>query len=278
CVVKSMTDLATTPISENIIVQFFLNPTVIGCILVIVLAVILLVLLAKVSKNIIRRDNENGSKKTAVHVSYSILRFLILLCAVLLILQICGVNVTSAVAGLGIASAIVGLALQDFLKDIIMGFHILNDRFYTIGECVEYDGREGEIVELNLKTTKIRVLSDDSVITVCNRNISQIRRLSDVLEIEVPVPYGEDFDKVNKVMGQICETVAAQPPVTGCEYAGVLKLDRSAVVHRIKTICKPTDRGTALYISHSAIIKCFADNGMSVPFDQLDVHIDNPEK
>ena len=68
--------------------------------------------------------------RTALTVSYDVLKVLVILCVVLTILQINGVNVTSMIAGLGIASAIIGLAFQDLLKDVITGVHIVTDNFF----------------------------------------------------------------------------------------------------------------------------------------------------
>ena len=81
-----------------------------------------------------------------LRVALNVLRYLLLLVTILLILQINGINVTSLVAGLGIVSAVVGLALQDILKDVIMGLHILSGRFFSVGDAVRYGIMEG-IVE-----------------------------------------------------------------------------------------------------------------------------------
>ena len=53
--------------------------------------------------------------------------------ATLFVLQLLGFNVSSVIAGVGIVSAIVGLSLQDALKDIIMGFNIIIDSYFSVG-------------------------------------------------------------------------------------------------------------------------------------------------
>ena len=112
-------------------------------------------------------------KHTIFRVLTDILKYVVIVGILLLILQINGVNVSSAIAGLGIASAIVGLALQDVLKDVIMGINIVTENFFSVGDVVEYQEIEGVVTKLTLRTTKIQSIVDQSVTTVCNRNISE---------------------------------------------------------------------------------------------------------
>lgn len=88
---------------------------------------------------------------------YDVIKYAILLGAALTVLQIYHINVTSLVAGLGLASAIVGLALQDVLKDSIMGVHLLSDYFFEVGDVVRYGDYEGVVISFYGKTPIIRV-------------------------------------------------------------------------------------------------------------------------
>ena len=122
-------------------------------------------------------------------LSEKALKGVVLILAVLVILQVNGINVTSIVASMGLASAIVGLALQDYLKDLIMGFHILTDHFFAVGDVVRYKGTEGIVISFNTKTTKIQSLDDFSVLSVSNRNIDEIAVLGDFMKINIPISY-----------------------------------------------------------------------------------------
>lgn len=221
-----------------------------------------------------KRRRDSGDRAAIFGVSASILKFLILMFGLLIILQINGINVSAIAAGLGIVSAIVGLALQDYLKDIIMGIHILADHFFTIGEGVEYEGREGVISDMSLKTTKILDIDDQSVTTVCNRNISQIRRLSDQLNIDVSLPYGEDVDLINETLAAAAETLKASEFVRDCVYLGTQGFESSAILYRLRLFCAPAQRGNVRREVYRTLQSALNGAGISVPFPQLDVHCD----
>ena len=79
----------------------------------------------------------SGRRQTYLALTLNFARGLLALLALILVLQIHGVNVSSLVAGLGIIGAIVGLALQDMLKDVIMGMNILTGGVFRRGGCSE---------------------------------------------------------------------------------------------------------------------------------------------
>ena len=75
-------------------------------------------------------------------------------------MQIYGVNVNSLVAGLGLVSVVVGLAIQDPLKDIITGVNIITDDYFSLGDVIKVDDVEGKVVQLGVRTTKIKDIAN----------------------------------------------------------------------------------------------------------------------
>ena len=97
------------------------------------------VILWRVLKRLQRKWKEkNGGLSTTSNVVFDIIRFLFFFLLIVVLLQINGINVTGLLTGLGVVSVIVGLALQDFLKDIIMGVHTLFDKFFQVGYVIRY--------------------------------------------------------------------------------------------------------------------------------------------
>ena len=97
--------------------------------------------------------------------------YVIIVITVLLILQINGINVSSLLAGVGIMGAVIGLAIQDWLKDIIRGTSILSDNYFSVGDIIRYNGIEGKVVVIGLKTTKIQELKTGYIKSIANRKI-----------------------------------------------------------------------------------------------------------
>ncbi len=219
-------------------------------------------------------DNLSGSTASVAYSIIGVVKFVVSLSVVLLIMQINGINVNSLLAGLGIFSAIVGLALQDYLKDVIMGFHILTDNYFRVGDVVKYGDDEGEVVSFTLRTTKIRSLKTLDMVTISNRNISEIARSSDLVIIDVPLSYEEDFRKVDEVLKKSCERIEELPDARKCTYKGTSEFDDSAILYKILFYCSPKLRGNTRRAALRILQEDLAEAGMSIPYSQLDVHLD----
>ena len=214
-----------------------------------------------------------GSAGTALTVSYDVLKVLVILCVVLTILQINGVNVTSMIAGLGIASAIIGLAFQDLLKDVIMGVHIVTDNFFQVGDVIRYGQTEGQVISFNIRTTKLRDLDEGNIFTICNRNISEIKKRSNLILMNVPLPYEEDYRKVHQVLGAICRQIAMIDGIEDCVYKGTHDFGDSAIIFRINLYCPPELKWEMWRAARALIQEGLDEAGIPIPYPQMDVHL-----
>ena len=215
-----------------------------------------------------------GSEKTAMTVSYDIIKLIVIIGVGLTILQINGVNVTSMVAGLSVLSAIIGLAFQDFLKDLIMGFHIMTDDFFKVGDVVCYGDTEGQVISFNIRTTKLQDMSEGNIVTVCNRNISEIKKRSNLTLMNVPLSYEEDYRKVHQVLRAVCEKIAQVDGMEDCVYKGTHDFEDSAVIYRINLYCPPERKWDMWRAARSLLQEGLAEAGITIPYPQMDIHVD----
>ncbi len=215
-----------------------------------------------------------GSAKTAMTVSYDVLKLVVIVGVALTVLQINGVNVTSMVAGLSIISAIIGLAFQDFLKDLIMGFHIVTDDFFKVGDVVCYGQTEGQVISFNIRTTKLRDMDEGNIVTICNRNISEIKKRAHLTLMNVPLSYEEDYRKVHQVLGAVCEKIAQVEGMEDCVYKGTQDFGDSAVIYRINLYCPPENRWEMWRAARTLLQEGLTEAGITIPYPQMDVHID----
>ena len=182
--------------------QFFINKHVWIILLAIIISIILLRakdrILNRAIRRIEQRDNSREFKReiTYIKLAKHIINYVIIIIAFLFILQLLGFNVSSLIAGLGVVSVIAGLALQDALKDIIMGFNIIVDNYFSVGDIIKIADVEGKVIELGVKSTKLKDVNNDNIFVIANRNISQSLRLSDQLLVDVPVSYDEHTEKI----------------------------------------------------------------------------------
>ena len=150
-------------------IEYISSPRFVLSLLTIIITVVIWIIVGKLYKRVEKYNNSSdlSDKKSSILKGiFVVIRCVLIVLCVLLVLQINGINVTSLIAGLGIVSAVIGLALQDFLKDVIMGVNIMTDRFFSVGDVIKYKNIEGEVVSFTLKATKIRTLYNDSILTV----------------------------------------------------------------------------------------------------------------
>lgn len=208
---------------------------------VILVALGLLTGIEKAHNKYTKLHKENKEMNTVVKVGYSIMRTLIILFAVLFILQLNGVNVTSLIAGLGLMSAIVGLALQDLLKDAIMGIHMMSDHFFSLGDVVKYGNVIGVVTSFTMKTTTIKSIEDYSVTSVCNRNIDEITKYESpmLLDLDINFSYKDDYEKVDDLLNGVCDRLRTIDGVSASEYKGTNAFLDTGVAYKVRMYCKP---------------------------------------
>ncbi len=257
---------------ENI-QKYLISAQFLTSVVIVAICILLWVLIRRLAKKIIKRRKISGKNATSTKTVFSIIKYLITLFALLTVLQVNGINVSSLITGLGVVGIVVGFALQDILKDFIMGTNILWDNFFSVGDVVKYNDIEGKVISFNLKVTKISDIKTGNIFTVCNRNISEIEKLSDWVVINIPVGYHEDKAEVTKVIKQICKQIETSSDVNSCEYKGVNELSQNAIYYMINVHCKPEIRYAVKRQALGVIQDAFYKNNITVPYNQLDVHI-----
>ena len=215
---------------------------------------------------------DSGRTKTFLKLARSVVRYGMILFIVLTLLSIFGINISSLLTGVGIFAVIAGFIVQDSLKDIIRGATILSDKYFSIGDVVVYGGITGEVISFGLVSTKIRDLDDNSVLAVANRHIEEIKVLTELQLLRIPMPYDVDNEKIREVMLRIESLSKEQPDVKDCKYEGANHFKDSAVEHLLKYWCAPALRDRARRQVLSVIIPELDKAGIDVPFNQLDIH------
>ena len=217
---------------------------------------------------------DSARTKTYLKLLKSAIRYGLILFVVLTILSVFGVDISSLLTGVGVFAVIAGFIVQDALKDVIRGATIISDKYFSIGDVVVFGGITGEIVSFGLVSTKIRDLDDNSVLVVANRRIEEIKVLTELQLLRLPVHYDEDKEKIREVMLLIESKAKEQPDIKDFKYEGANHFKDSFVEHLLKYWCDPALRDRARRQLLKVIIEEFDKAGISVPFNQLDVHFD----
>ena len=110
----------------------------------------------------------NRTLLTLLDKAYKIV--VVLLCGAT-IAQESGLPVGSIVASAGLVGLTISLAAQDMAKNFFSGVVILLDKPFSIGDWISVGEVEGEVVDINFRSTKVRAL-DNSVYILTNSTVS----------------------------------------------------------------------------------------------------------
>lgn len=215
-----------------------------------------------------------ATKKTKTYIKLikSIIRYIFIILTIIVLLEVNGVNISSMLAGVGIISIIIGFAIQDALKDIIKGFDILSDSYYQVGDVIKYDDIIGKVLVIGLKTTKVEDVNTFNIVSISNRNIEKVEVVSNLINIDIPLPYELKTSDAEEVIAKIIEKINKHQGVEKAEYRGVNELGDSAIKYQIKVYCDPTIKVQMRRDALGYIIKTLEENNISVPYNQIDIH------
>lgn len=203
---------------------------------------------------------------------FRLIRVAVILMGIIVILQLLGFNTSGIAMAFGVFAVLFILAVKDTFQDIFSGITIMADKYFSVGDAVEFEGKEGVVISFTVRTTKIECLDDRSVLSVSNRNISKIRKLTHLVDIDLPLSYDEEPKRVYKVLGGICEKISKLEGVEDCQFKGTQNFADSAIIYKIRFFCEPYNRPDIRRSVIKTIQDGLDDAGISIPYQQIDIH------
>lgn len=189
-----------------------------------------------------------------------------------------GVPTASFVALLGSIGVTVGLALQGSLSNFAGGLIIMFLHPFKTGDYIKTASDiEGTVVEIGLFFTTLR-MADNKIITIpngslsagniTNYNVLPVRRLATT----VGIAYEAD---TARAIALLTELIKSRKPLVNPEKALVYvkELGESSVVLGLHYWVKTSDYWDEAWSINQAIKETLDKSGISIPFNQLDVHV-----
>lgn len=208
-----------------------------------------------------------------VNISLTVLLFVI-------VVTLLGVPSSTFAALLAAGGLAVGMALSGTLQNFAGGIMLLLFKPFKAGDYVEIGGYSGTVDAINITTTQIHT-TDNKVIflpngSVSNNNIqnytaSQVRRV----EWSISVSYGDDADHGIELLREYLRNdprVLSEPEPP---FAALSQLGDSAIILIARAWTKSSDYWSLFYDINKLIYTDFPKKGMTFPYPQLDVHIQN---
>ena len=215
---------------------------------------------------------------TARHFFLSVIKALLYIIYIIALLSMLGVPTTSMIAILSAFALAISLALQDTMSNLASGVVLIFTKPFSEGDYIELsDGSAGTVTRITMFNTKLLTPSNQVVIipnktavtgVVTNFSMENTRRL----DIPLSVAYGTDVEKVKEVglaVANAHEKVLKDPaPMTRLNNHGASSLD-----FILRVWVQRTDYWSVYYDLKEQVVAAFNENGIEIPFNQLDVHV-----
>jgi small-conductance mechanosensitive channel len=225
-----------------------------------------------------RMSIDTGMQYTLTRITH----YLIMIVGAVVAFQFIGIDLTGLAIILGFLSVGIGFGLQNITSNFVAGLILLLERPIKVGDRVMVGNQEGDVVEINMRSTTIRTPNNVAVIVPNSEFVSsKLENWS----------YGDETVRVNVDVGvsyeSDLETVMRSLKEVAAEHPEVLKSPAPDVLH-IGFGDSAWNMRLRIWLEHSgrhwevqsdvncAIVRKFRQNGVEIPFPQRDLHVRSP--
>jgi len=246
---------------------------------ILIIVIVTKIVLWLIKKALFRKQRFGKVDAGTVYALFQIIRYFIWIVAIGVILESIGVKLTLLLTGSAALLVGVGLGLQQTFNDVISGIILLSERSIKIDDVLEIDGDVVKIQSIGLRTSKalnrddISIIIPNSLITT-SKVINWSHQSSKTrFNIQVGVAYGSNVDLVIKILE---ESAFEHPEVTNRNLAEarLMNFGNSSLDFELLFFSKNIFRINKVKSDIRRIIyQKFAENSISIPFPQMDLHL-----
>ena len=249
-------------------------PIIVSAIAILVIGFIISNLIGKLAVKAMQAKGVDPSIHSFIRTCITLL---LKLAVILSALSTLGVSVSSFLAAIGAAGVTAGLGLQSSVSQIASGIQILINHPFKSGDFVDLGSVSGKVHEIKLMYTVFitadnkQVIVPNSTITtsnIINYNAENRRRL----DLVYSVSYDQDIEKAKQVIADVVrqnQHILSDPePVIGVKEHAASSINIACLVW-----VDSNDYWDAFYYMQEQVKLAFDKNGISIPYNQLDIHI-----
>ena len=249
-------------------------------ILELIFAIIVFYFISRLIRRFLRRQIlihfrlDESAKFAVLRLSH----YIIMLIGIMIAFNTVGIQLTSLVVGLGVLGVGFAFGLQNITSNFISGIILLFERHVNVGDFVSVGNVMGQVKSIRIRSTTILTLDNIMLIvpnskfiedTVTNWSVDDPK-----IRVSVPigVAYGSDTDLVTKLLlksAEDHEEVLTEPvPTVQFKKFG----DSSLEFELLPWISNALDRQQIISDLNYEINRLFKENGITIPFPQMDVN------
>ena len=254
-----------------------LMPTFISALIILVAGTIFTKIAIKIMTKGLKKSK---IEPTAHSFLLSLVKTILYMFVFIIFLSALKVPMTSIIAAVSAAGLAIGLALQNSLSNIAGGFIILFAKPFKKGDFVEIGSDIGTVDEISILYTRL-LTTDNKAVHIPNGNITStsvtnyseedLRRL----DMNFSIDYNDDY---RKAISLILEYINKHPLALRAPEEPLVRMtshDASAITIVSRVWVKNENYFKLKFDMLEDIKDIFDSNGITIPYNQLDVRITN---
>ncbi|MEM1274958.1 MAG: mechanosensitive ion channel family protein [Pseudomonadota bacterium] len=191
-----------------------------------------------------------------------------------------GVNVAPLFAGAGVVGLAIGFGSQTLVRDILSGAFFLVDDAFRKGEYIDVGDVKGTVEKISLRSFQLRHHLG-MLHTIPFGEIQYLTNFSRdwvMMKLPLRVTYDTDVEKVRKLIKKLGQQLL-EDPVVGDNFIqplksqGVIQMDDSAMIIRVKFMTKPGDQWVVRKRVYAEIRELFDREGIKFAHREVTVRI-----
>lgn len=206
----------------------------------------------------------------------------IIVIAAMIVLSNLGVDIAPLFAGAGVIGLAVGFGAQALIRDIFSGGFFLFDDAFRKGEYIELGEIRGTVEKISLRSFQLRH-HNGPLHTIPFGEIKQLTNYSRdwvIMKLPLRVTYDTDVERVRKLVKKLGQKLLDHPEVgknflQPLKSQGVIQMDDSAMIMRVKFMTKPGDQWTTRKVVYMAIQELFHREGIQFANKEVTVRLAN---
>ncbi len=250
-----------------------------------VILVLVFLIIGRLAINLLRKIcrkalEKAGIEKGVVQFLDSFLSIVLWIVLVMTIAVNNGIDAASVVALIGSAGIAVGLSLQGALSNFAGGLLILLLKPFSLGDYIyeNASNTEGRVAEINVFYTHL-VTVDNKTVIVPNGKLADsslvnyTRQKTRQIDLRFSIAYESDIRKAKKILERVASS--NRHGINGEKVTVfVSSLEDSAVSLGLRVWVRAEDYWVMRWEIIEAVKYAFDEEGISIPFNQLDIHLD----
>lgn len=241
------------------------------------IAIIGVIIIEIVHRSLMKRVNRNITNKALKQFILKVVRAISYVLLLIIVLNKLGIPTASLLTVLGASTLAIALGLKESLANVAAGVIIIFQKPIRAGDYVEAFGAGGTVDRIGFINTKLIAPNNDAVYIpnaklLTDKIVNKTRQGTRRIDMEIGISYNANILKAKQIVEDILanhEKVLKTPE----PYIGVKELANSAVVLAIRPWVNKDDYLKTYYGLNETIKNTFDNNGIGIPFPQMDVHL-----